>query len=451
MSKRVLLLLAFSFFYFHFSFAQIDSFKIKDYKFFDFNRQQLSVGLDLLGANHSNSASSLSPSEKRSNLSLNGSALHRIISNSRSLQKESNLLLRINDNYLYSNNSDAPSPEEENRFIANLEYDIGFRKYYRPKRFWGLVVENENYYSSSFFKSNNITSKNTSFSSDLSARFAFGTGRIERVEDAMHAVYILDRLKENGVLLKEPSSSEITSFAEAITYVKNRRVLDARMKRIFEITELDKHLVSSELVNAENGSTYFTTLYDEWQFSFIPERLSGNRITYEVGPTLRFRTTDLQFEDRSYQYGGLASVKWDWHKPISLKWQRNFTNRLDYEFYRSESSIANRVTENTHDLRLTSDFSLGYYLNSRTFFEGGLQGSYKYSFDDVVDLGKNYRENWELGAYFGFNYWLSPTVSYDARLFYRFNRLSRDELFQDEYKVDRNNSLLQIGVTYHFY
>ena len=59
-----------------------------------------------------------------------------------------------------------------------------------------------------------------------------GKGRIEQVEDARQAIYILENLDKQGVLNRKLTTEEIHAFAQTISTVKNKRFLDARLRMI---------------------------------------------------------------------------------------------------------------------------------------------------------------------------------------------------------------------------
>ena len=73
---------------------------------------------------------------------------------------------------------------------------------------------------------------NTSKVLELSVPLRVGKGRIERVEDARQAIYILENLAKRRVLSRELTGEEIDAFARVISTVKNKRFFDARLRLI---------------------------------------------------------------------------------------------------------------------------------------------------------------------------------------------------------------------------
>ena len=99
---------------------------------------------------------------------------------------------------------------------------------------------------------------NTSKVLELSVSLRVGKGRIERVEDARQAIYILENLAKRRVLSRELTGEEIDAFARVISAVKNKRFFDARLRLIDEVTAVDSFLVASGAL-ASGGAAYFTT------------------------------------------------------------------------------------------------------------------------------------------------------------------------------------------------
>ena len=66
----------------------------------------------------------------------------------------------------------------------------------------------------------------------------YGYGRIEYVEDAVEAIYILNDLSESGKLIKPMNEAEISAFADRITQLKKVRYFDTRLYRKMVMKEL---------------------------------------------------------------------------------------------------------------------------------------------------------------------------------------------------------------------
>ena len=110
-----------------------------------------------------------------------------------------------------------------------------------------------------------------------------GKGRIEPIQDARMAVYILDQLSRKDKLERQPTQQEILAFAEEIAAIKNERFFDARNRRIYEMTRLDSFLRNRNLIHAEDIE-YYTTMNDFWRYANNPSRGSGSRFSLGVEP-----------------------------------------------------------------------------------------------------------------------------------------------------------------------
>ena len=114
---------------------------------------------------------------------------------------------------------------------------------------------------------------------------AIGWGRIEDVTDARQTIYIIDALRENGVLNRDLSVQEMFEFSQLISSVKNKRFLDSRLHLIDELTTVDNYLKNKGVI-ADGGAAYFANLNDMWQYGALFERKSGYEVTFNANPGL---------------------------------------------------------------------------------------------------------------------------------------------------------------------
>jgi hypothetical protein len=64
---------------------------------------------------------------------------------------------------------------------------------------------------------------------------------------------------------------------------RTRRIFDARRQRIYELTQIGQWFMDKNL--ARNGDLpYFTTLSDNWLYSFFNERCAGSRFSIGLSP-----------------------------------------------------------------------------------------------------------------------------------------------------------------------
>ena len=220
---------------------------------------------------------------------------------------------------------------------------------------------------------------------ELSVPLRVGKGRIERVEDARQAIYILENLSKRKVLSRELTGEEIDAFARVISAVKNKRFFDARLRLIDEVTAVDSFLVASGAL-ASGGAAYFTTLYDYWMYGDLFERKSGTEISGGVRPVFYYDKADMDYEDyaiRDYgtkQLGSgvIADVRLDYEKPTSLYWQHSayaqLYGRYNYTHFDYDGESWPLTTKrDVYVAGLSGSYAFGYYPNSRTNVNFGVR------------------------------------------------------------------------------
>ena len=229
---------------------------------------------------------------------------------------------------------------------------------------------------------------NTSKVLELSVPLRVGKGRIERVEDARQAIYILENLSKRKVLSRELTGEEIDAFARLISTMKNKRFFDARLQMIDEVTAVDSFLVASGAL-ASGGAAYFTTLYDYWMYGDLFERKSGTEISGGVTPSFGYSRyespilfdsgiVDL-YESRRRMPSISADVRFDYERPLNLYWQNSAWVSLsgNYQLEKYWEKAWNAVEadrkEKNYQARLAGRYAFGYYPNSRTNINLGIE------------------------------------------------------------------------------
>jgi len=321
--------------------------------------------------------------------------------------------------YNYHQNSRSNNFDENDGFLL-AKFDL-----FKKKSDWeiktnnsagfggglGYLAQSDNnlsyYFKDNYFINSQLTTEITSpaklINSNNNVTFYIGIGRINQVEDARQAIYILDDLKEKELLNNYPDGSKILELAQLFTKLKNDRFLDDREKKIYQITQIDSFFQANNLVKNANA-TYFTLLNDNWDNCATPERQSGNRFMLGAEGSYMHQasessTTYIDYNNSSYkgyqnsytnnyQYGFF--IKHQWYYPANLKWQFGNSIKLGYKIFDSnkhqyakgrnyiyDNSDAYYVNNYTkHDTtevtrkayELTDCVELGYYPNSRTSF-----------------------------------------------------------------------------------
>ncbi len=239
----------------------------------------------------------------------------------------------------------------------------------------------------------------------------FGKGRVELVSDAWSALRIIEDLSQTGVINRDLTYEEYWEFAELLADLNNLRRLDARMKRVFELTEIGTYLVEKGIVNAED-IVFMAQLSDTYRNErFIP-RQSGSRWLV-FGEALGSRRTTAAIDSKTAgNYAG--GINYFYHNPIKQRWQIDVTGGVRIE----TDPFFNTFTDISPDAALGANITgtLGYYPNARTNVEFSLEGAYSNFFSDDIIFEI---DPFNLSVVIDGDYFLSPFTSFNARIVYR--------------------------------
>lgn len=306
--------------------------------------------------------------------------------------------------------SQQESFNKQRQTISNFGYSTSNRYYNAKKQFFEIGASVDGRYSASNFKVTSISGvdfvgidRSNGRAVDLFLPVGLGTGRIEPVQDARMATYILDDLYAAGNLTKQPGQQEMLKLAEAITKVKNRRFFHPRLKKIAEITAIDS-AIRQMGINSETGASYYTAINDNWEFAYMPGRQSGRRLSFQILPAISFtalksntRTEsvsqtlplyimDVERYQQHLQYQLGAGFDYRMENPVSLAWQHSTRAGVSYVYQAwNRKQIIKDL--NTSPIETKTDsympfinahlmHAIGYYPNSRTSFS--LMGSLFY-------------------------------------------------------------------------
>jgi len=370
----------------------------------------------------------------------------------------------------YKNNDNNDMNFEMSPF---LDYSGAFREYLKGKIFLeqDLVLN----YRNSFVRSNdeNINDagevdyinkqKGSSYEIVASIPILAGWGRIERVEDARLAVYILDDLNKAGKLMREVTQEDIHQLSVRISEVQNERMFDSREKKIWELQQINSFLLETGLIESED-IVYFTLLNDNWDYSAGPVRESGFRVSGGISPEIEFYKT-VETEDEEYplsgtsysaeysyanqEFGGRVLARLSYEKPLNLYWQLSISNefRLSKSFGKTEidePGVDIAIKRDLFGLNNYSQIGFGFYPNSRTSMQ--IYASETVNFDKYTpeddDETKWIQSTSTLG--FSFNYYISPRIrlGIGSRLYYRYINQTPSEYHNNNFDCYANASLV---------
>ena len=469
------------------SFGQLDSFNLEQYKNPFYKRQQLDLNFNLNGSNGFNDLSYINNPYRVSGSSLSGSVQGNYYFVENSLKKQTYWKMTLNEIPFFSyqkskydsDTAYSKTNSKRNQIAWNLQTYNRF--YVTPAYFFevdlnGSASNDYDNYSLDYYAMNTNTqvgyddskTNNTELSGELSLRI--GRGRIEYVEDARLAVYILDDLRKHNRLSRTPTDEEILEFSKIITQVKNKRFFDARIRKIEEISTVDSFLVSTNLIN-KSDAAYFTTLNDNWVNAAGPARQSGFRYSFGLTPSglwaqwinktnsSVFNYTNSNSIHNQREIGIAGNILIDYNKPISLKWQLDGGLNIAYKIYGEKNTYnyhdGNGVSsDNTHykDLYGTLFITLGFYPNSRTYFSGTTGLRSEYTENEQIDPVSYHHYDKGLGPYLSFAgyYYISERLRLMANYYFRY---SSEEYSGSSYlsKYKSLNQNFSLSLSYAFF
>lgn len=405
------------------SYAQFDNYSLDQYVNPDYKRQSLEFMFNTAG-NFSSSKQKwddgVDNKNKSSFWSGDLSLMYKKEQNSLSKQSERFLSLSFDGNLLTDKYDDIILTKN-NKLKISISLADNSRYYFTNKNFIEFSPSISGNIDNRREKENGEQEfDNKTYNMITSFRLGYGKGRIEHVEDARLAVYLLEDLASKGVPVNNITHDVIDQLAECMTLVKHKRHFDTRLKLIDEIATVDSFLLANDIIDKQNNSRYFTTLYDNWLYAGLITRLSGSRFSVGLSPAFAWSRWEYK-DDKIYNSSlkGGAYVNYTYEKPVNLYWQHS-------AFVEAEEGVGrNRgIDENFWSTSLRGSLGLGYYPNSRTYMTLTLREDFNFLNDDSYNQTFS---NTNLG--FSMYYYLSPQlrISANAGINYYYFKFSEDD------------------------
>jgi hypothetical protein len=269
----------------------------------------------------------------------------------------------------------------------------------------------------------------------------FGRGRLELVQDAQMALFILNDLRQQGLLQQEADQQTALELAQVITGINNRRVFDSRRRRIYELTTIHEFLQQKGLTGT-GDIRVFTTINDNWALAFNPLRYSGTNWYFNVTPSASWvsntNTNSLgnvktESKGSAFGYGLQPTIGFNRYVPKSLHWQRNMGVMASYSRnnLKEKAKISNSLPE-LEEITETSMYhtylfyEMGYYPNNRTLVNAGVNMTGTWNQYDGTGTTES-MTTIKPGAYLTADYFISynTRLSLQAGASYEHNKIKR--------------------------
>ncbi len=298
-----------------------------------------------------------------------------------------------------------------------------------------------------------------------------GIGRIEHVQDARQAIYLLNDLSKKGVLSRQLKNNEVFSLAQQMSKIKNKRFLDSRLRLIEEVTTIDAFFVNNGLLD-KSDAAYFTTLYDNWLYGAAFERKSGQTFEFQIngGIINNYNKTETNFtvQDSVYWtkynsnlgHGGLALL-YTLEKPFRLNWQHSANASLSATIEPIEHTNSNSINNTksitsykNSQISLSGKYILGYYPNSRTNLQLGLSQFFgrQITKSTTVNVAANQTKNINARTQIDFStyYYLSPQLRISGTV-WAYKTYHRSNYADSGSKANNFNAQFNATLNYAFF
>lgn len=418
------------------------NYDLSSYKLPVMKRQVLELQFGLNGKNQKSNIQNVTDSTITSNQSFfsNITPNYSFYLNTKKFQVSNSINISpLNYNYAKSKNNGSSNLVMS--YNPSISYS-GSHRYYFVKKFFVEADLNFDYkYDNTKNELKGIPTENKTSTTNsnlfVSVPLSLGWGRIERVEDARLAVYILDDLNKAGKIGRELTNDEITQFASLISEIKNKRFFDSREQKIYELQQMDSFLVSNKIVVSPD-ITYFSLMNDNWDYSSEPIRESGFKVNIGISPSYSNNNDVFHNNNDSSQYrkektensyfNGIMDIEYE--KPLNLFWQLSVSDMLSggknrMDLINSGYIYADTSKANNWSLQNSLNAFLSYYPNSRT--EMSLGSSLSYYINNYRDLkaspdmDDSFYNRLNETVSLNVSYYISPRVRFGFNSSYNYN------------------------------
>jgi hypothetical protein len=356
-----------------FSFSQVENYDLSKYKLPDIKRQQLDFTFQSNGQNtssqsyydHDNIRDTIKIEDHE--FSGNYNLFYTFYRNTTTLQ--SALTTSLYGDYDKTTRENSWYNQVDNsNFRNHLAFNYDLKYFFTPSNWFITTAPRFDILHS---KHNDYQSDNDWKNLYASSYLALGggLGRIEQVQDFRHAILLIQEFDKRGVLKRNISEAEMTELSSLISQLKNKRFFDYRKQKEAELVALDSFLVDKGIID-EKSIQYFTGLEDIWSYGGLQIRESGKQVLFSITPGYSFDNIYDDSEDNIDE-----SISMDYNlsfvskKPISIKWQGDYGVGINHSYHKRLQQRNENVGEKYYYSRAFVNGQLGYYPNTRTYFD----------------------------------------------------------------------------------
>ena len=291
----------------------------------------------------------------------------------------------------------------------------------------------------------NLRLENSNTAADkafLSARgeVGYGFGRIEFVGDAVHVFRLIRMLKDQGVLLADPSAEQLKELVDIVATNKNKRFFDFRLQLIRETEAVLAYMSENGLADATDFRT-FVLLKDAYDYENAFQAFrAGQTVEFTVG---REAAYDL---DQGWLTGAdfIFSAVYNNYYMINNYSEKHVYGGVDYLYFRGDFGT---FIQHRHAILpfLGYEYSCMPTIRVRFTWDSRLQYNINLEQEGLIDQN---RRSIVLSSVARLEYYVSPQVRVAAS-----GILNTTTVVQDATNslVEQYNLGVQGGVLYSIY
>lgn len=267
--------------------------------------------------------------------------------------------------------------QQDNSAIGHIvESSESIRKYGSAKKFFELG------YSAALNHYLGIKStSNHKLDTELGGTAKIGTGRIDAINEVMLSEYIVDDLKQSGVISEEVTQEQVFDLAHQLAQFRYTRILDSRNYRLQVIKSLSHWIKDNLPVRDEMDIELTSILIDNYSYAYTGFRSQGSRAAIGISPNIQ-NSNSFNIKKSKLTLGGNSMIEYTHRRSLSRFIQSDFYGLINIGIIRS-NYYGKKITDPSINTQFNSSaltaYKFGFYPNSRTLLD--LAGILTYDFN----------------------------------------------------------------------